>query len=107
MKVNKTLIVGIMVGIMIPFLVAIMLPHSESFIPPTLAFSKILSGGQTINATDYHSNFTINTQGSITTSISQNTLNIKLVQKSCNPGEAFTAIGANGTLLCSIIPAIP
>lgn len=100
MKNNKTLVLGIIIGILIPFLVALTIPHSESFIPPTLAFSKILSGGQSINATDYHSNFTVNTQGSISTSISQNTITMKLVQKSCNSGEAFVGVGANGTLLC-------
>ena len=73
----------------------------DSAIPPTPAFTKVVSGGQTINATGYNSNVTIAGLGDITTSISGNTLSLKLVEKTCPVGQSFNSIASNGTLICN------
>ena len=88
----------IIVGIL--GIVGLALNPVDSAIPPTNAFSKIISGGQSINATSYNSNVTISGQGSITTSVSGNTLNIRLVEITCSGGQSIIAVASNGTLIC-------
>lgn len=89
-------------GIIFTIGLAFLLTPSESAIPPTPAFSKVISGGQQMNATNYNSNFTMTSLGDLSTSISGNTLTIRLVQQNCSPGEAFVGIAANGTFICGI-----
>lgn len=96
---DKTLLPFIaLAGIIIGLLT--LTQFSESSIPPTPAFSKIFIGGQTINATSYSGNFTIVTLGDITSSVSDNTITIKLKEKSCDPLQFFNGIDSNGNLLC-------
>lgn len=96
---RDTLIV--LAGFSVFMLALYWVPISEAAIPPTRAFSKILIGITQLNATSYDSLLKIVTQGSITSSTTGNdTINIRLIQKSCSPGQYFNAVGANGTLLC-------
>lgn len=94
---------GVLIGFSFVFSLAVFLPNSESAIPPTNAFSKIATSSQNLVADTYSDFFNIVTQGQITSSITaNNTVNIKLVQKTCGPGQAFVGIAANGTMICGI-----
>lgn len=95
---DKSLIAFIGVGIL--FIGSLFLQPIDSAIPPTNAFSKIISGGQSINATSYSSNFIISALGSITNSINDNVITFKLVEKTCPIGQSFNSISSNGTLIC-------
>lgn len=91
----------VLVGFSVFMLALYWVPISEAAIPPTRAFSKILIGNTQLNATSYDSILKLVTQGSITSSVSGNdTINVRLIQKACSPGQYFNAVGANGTLLC-------
>lgn len=98
--VHKDTII-VLAGFSVFMLALYWVPISEAAIPPTRAFSKILIGSTTLNATSYDSLLKLVTQGSITSSVSGNdTVNIRLIQKACPAGQFFNAVGANGTLLC-------
>lgn len=73
---------------------------ASSDIPPTRAFSQIIIAGQTINATSYSSSFEIITLGNLTTSISDDSISIKLKEFSCPLLESIKGIDEDGNWIC-------
>lgn len=95
---NRPQLAYFLLGITIPLLIHLGVTYAD--IPPTRAFSSIFVAGQNLFADSYNGNLTLNTQGSIGSSISSQTVNIRLVQVQCPAGQFFNGVGANGTLLC-------
>ena len=75
----------------------------SSSIPPTDAFSKVYVNGQLIEADQYNDELYIITTGSLTTTISGDSVTIKLTAISCPALQALRSIDATGTLVCSVI----
>lgn len=74
----------------------------DSSIPPTRAFSKVTMAGQSINASSYSDELEIVLQGVMTSSISDNTITIKLKQDSCPVSQSITGVDASGNWICDI-----
>ena len=92
----------------ITFLILVSLPtitESSSIggIPPTDAFSKVYVNGQLIEADQYNDELYITTTGSLTTTISGDSVTIKLTAISCPALQALRSVDASGTLVCSVI----
>ena len=76
---------------------------TESAIPPTDAFSKVYVNGQLIEADQYNDELYITTTGSLTTTISGDSVTIKLTAVSCPALQALRSIDADGNLVCAAL----
>ena len=75
----------------------------DSSIPPTNAFSSVIVDGVTINADRYNDKLYINTPGSLTTSITGDTITIKISALTCPALQGVKSVDSNGNFVCGLI----
>ena len=93
---------AILVGIAFVSVILI-IPISDSAIPPTNAFSKVYINGQLIEADQHDDTLYITTTGSLTTSIDGDAVTIKIKELTCPILQAVKSVDANGNLVCAVI----
>ena len=81
----------------------IVLTPVESAIPPTNAFSKVFINGQLVEADKYNDELYIITSGSFNTTISGDSVTIKLKSITCPLLQAIKGVDADGNLVCATI----
>ena len=83
--------------------VVLVLPPTESSLPPTNAFSKVYVNGLLIEADKYDDELYITTQGSLNTTISGDSVTIKIDEISCRILQGLKSVDASGNLVCAVI----